>query len=91
MLDEVISGSPISHVNFLGGYFVLVLPILVAMAFATGPGVRACLIGGGVIVSLMLLYARSMGASIGLLVPGLVAVGLAASGVLPPAVRRVAI
>lgn len=91
MMDILVPGGTISHVNFLGGYLLLILPILVAASSACGSGVRRWLISGGVIVALTFPYVGSMGASVGLVVAGLVAAGLTVSGMLPVSFRRLSV
>jgi len=91
MMDMTVAGATISHVNFLGGYLLLILPTLVVVSFTAGGRIRALLIVGGVMVALTFLYAGSMGASIGLLTEGLLVVGLAAGGTLPRTAWRLSL
>lgn len=91
MMDTLVPGGTISHVNFLGGYLLLILPILVAASSTSGSGVRRWLISGSVIVALTFPYVGSMGASVGLVVAGLVAAGLTVFGMLPVSFRRLSV
>jgi O-antigen ligase len=85
MQDTPVPGGTISHVNFLGGYLLLVLPVLVAVSATAGGRARTFGLGGAAVVALTFLYVGSMGAAMGLLAEALLAVGLAGGGMFPRA------
>ncbi len=91
MSDALVAGATISHLNFLGGYLLLVLPLIIGVSF-TARG-RALVFGlaGAAVVALTFLYVGSMGAAMGLLAEALLAVGLVGGGTLPRAAWRLSL
>ncbi len=78
--------QPLGHHNFVGGYFVLALPLTVAAAVAAS-GWRRWLAGGAAVLILVALYVSgSRGATLGLAV-WLGATWLSRLGRIPPAQR----
>ncbi len=82
MVDESL-GSTVAHMNFLSGYVVLVLPLLVALAVTARGRSRALAAAGAVTMFLALVYANSIGAWIGLAAAAVLTVVLAARSSLP--------
>ena len=78
--DFYIPGSTIAHANFLGGYFVLLLPSLAAMSLTGNRRWQIGSLAGAVVIGLGLVWARSVGARAGLAAGTLLAVGLAFKG-----------
>ncbi|NJL45439.1 MAG: O-antigen ligase family protein [Leptolyngbyaceae cyanobacterium SM2_3_12] len=78
--------QPIGHQNYVAGYLVLVLPLLVGLAWVE-EGWRRWLWGGGIILGLVDLYTTSSrGGWLALLATGLV--GLAIALIYSPLPRR---
>jgi O-antigen ligase len=82
MVDESF-GSTVAHMNFLSGYVILLLPLLVALAVTAGRRTRAVAVAGAAVMLLALVYANSIGAWIGLTAAAVLAAVLAARSSLP--------
>jgi hypothetical protein len=66
MADAWVAGGTIAHVNFLGAYLDLTLPVTAATALTLRGRARTVAWAAVVVQGLALLYARSMGAWVGL-------------------------
>jgi O-antigen ligase len=88
--DAYSAGSTFAHVNFLSGYLVLVLPILIAIAAGVGRKWRPLAVAGAVSVVLALFYASSVGAWVGLTAAGLLVAALV-RGALPRQARALVV
>ena len=87
VMDAVVAGSTIAHVNHLGGYLILVIPILVAMWSTADRSLRPLIVMSILLAGGALLYAKSIGAWMGLALAGVLAVSFTVRASWPRAIR----
>jgi O-antigen ligase len=80
MVDADSLGSTVAHVNFLSGYLILVLPLLVALALSCSGRTRIFGTTGAAVMFIALLSANSMGSWLGLAAAGVLVVTLGLRG-----------
>lgn len=70
--DAIRNAQPLGHHNFVGGYALLVLPLVVGFSFSQFGWRKTCFAVASVIVAITLYVSGSRGALLGMLVLGII-------------------